>query len=174
MATSYTLTSIRSGLMATRPLRPKSCTISAGMPLLVFPLGGGGALDGPDRTLRKRGQAEALRLQAVQLPKYGQFTHARTATIADGLLQHRIRCKNVFRNLKRLSLIADSDIRSAYASLRNTGHGRRALERVATAFLTKHASELEEPVCAILTGQNVTPEDHAELRERLRFKVGRG
>jgi hypothetical protein len=35
---------------------------------------------------------------------------------------------------------------------------------ITTAFVTKHASELEEPICVILTGQNVTPEDHARLR----------
>ena len=32
---------------------------------------------------------------------------------------------------------------------------------ITTAFVKAQASKLEEPICVILTGQNVTPEDHA-------------
>ncbi len=37
---------------------------------------------------------------------------------------------------------------------------------ITTAFVQAHAGELEEPVCVVLTGQNVTAEDHARIRKR--------
>ena len=39
---------------------------------------------------------------------------------------------------------------------------------ISAAFVKEHIKELEDPVCLILTGQNITPEDHARLREQAR------
>jgi threonine dehydratase len=63
-----------------------------------------------------------------------------------------------------IGLVKDPDIRAAMAGMYN----KHALvvepsSAVTVAFVQAHADELEEPVCVILTGENITREDFHRL-----------
>jgi threonine dehydratase len=59
-------------------------------------------------------------------------------------------------------LVPEASIREALRDLFER-HGLvvEPSSAITTAFVTEHAAELEEPVCVILTGANITREDHA-------------
>jgi threonine dehydratase len=63
-----------------------------------------------------------------------------------------------------ISLVSESDIRASLRELLAT-HALVVEPSSATtlAFLKAHADELEEPICAVLTGENIAREDHARL-----------
>src|SRR5579871_6677792 len=88
---------------------------------LVFPVGGGGLLMGLTEYLRRR--PAPLRLigcEAYNYPAYTPYQHARTPTIADGLLmddphpavQERIAADGI-----AMRLVSDPEIRTAMAAL---------------------------------------------------------
>lgn len=142
---------------------------------MVFPLGGGGLLMGLSEHLIK--QPSAVRLYGCEpfnYPKYGTFSHSRSTTIADGLLlenphpkvQERIREQRVVVNLAEEAAILRA-LLDLYGSQGMTVEGSSA---VGAAFVKAHINDLEDPICVILTGQNVTPEDHARMRERAQSK----
>jgi threonine dehydratase len=63
-----------------------------------------------------------------------------------------------------VSMIEDADIRTAMTEL----FGKQALvvepsSAITTAFVKGHMEQLEEPVCVILTGENIAREDFAKL-----------
>jgi threonine dehydratase len=137
---------------------------------LVFPLGGGGLLMGLTEHLRRHRAGVALHAcEPHNYPTYAPFQHARSATMADGLIleephpavQQRIREAGV-----AVHLIGEEEIRAALRALIMTqGLVVEPSSAITTAFVRAHAEELEEPVCVILTGENIAREDFWRLIE---------
>jgi threonine dehydratase len=117
-----------------------------------------------------RRHSAAVRLYGCEpynYPKYARFDHARTTTIADGLLLERPH-EQVQRVIAEdgiaVALVSEADIRAALKELWAT----QALviepsSATTLAFGKAHAGELEEPICVVLTGENIARENHARL-----------
>jgi threonine dehydratase len=133
---------------------------------IVFPLGGGGLLMGLSEHVRRCGAAVRLfGCEPYNYPKYGSFEHARSATIADGLLletPHPKVQQRIIEDKIAIPLVSEADIRAALRDLFEW-HGLvvEPSSAITTAFVREHVTKLEEPVCVILTGANITREDHA-------------
>ncbi|HEX5269816.1 MAG TPA: PLP-dependent lyase/thiolase [Gemmataceae bacterium] len=135
---------------------------------LVFPVGGGGLLLGLLAHLRK--QPAPVRLfgcEPYNYPKYAQFDHARSATVADGLLletPHPAVQRAIAEAGVSIALVSEEDIRAALRDLYQTqGLVVEPSSAITLGFIQSHAADLEEPICAVLTGANVTAEDHRRL-----------
>jgi threonine dehydratase len=141
------------------------------MPLcrsLVFPVGGGGLLMGlTEYLLQQQASVKLFGCEAYNYPTYAAFSHERARTIADGLMledphpkvQQRIATLGI-----GIHLVHDPDIRTAMREL----YAQQALivepsSAITLAFVHAHQSELEDPVCVILTGGNITREDFDRL-----------
>jgi threonine dehydratase len=135
---------------------------------LVFPVGGGGLLMGLLAYLRRNpAPVKLFGCEPFNYPKYARFTHARSTTIADGLLletphpqvQQAIADEGV-----AIPLVPDSDIRTA---LRDLFESQAVVvepsSAITLAFVASRAGELEEPICVILTGENIARDDHRRL-----------
>ncbi|HMF13716.1 MAG TPA: PLP-dependent lyase/thiolase [Gemmataceae bacterium] len=137
---------------------------------LVFPVGGGGLLMGLTEYLaRPRAALRVVGVEAYNAPKYARFTHARSKTIADGLVlevphpqvQERIASTGL-----AIDMVHDDAIRVAVAALfRMQGLLVEPSSAVPVAWVQAHAAELEEPICVVLTGENVAREDFYRLIE---------
>jgi threonine dehydratase len=135
---------------------------------LVFPLGGGGLLMGVTEYLRRHPTQVALHAcEPHNYPTYATFDHARSATMADGLMlevphppvQQRIREAGIV-----VHLVGEQEIRSALRDLYTTqGLVVEPSSAITIAFVQGHAQELEEPIGVILTGENITREDFWRL-----------
>jgi threonine dehydratase len=99
--------------------------------------------------------------------KYARFEHAQSVTITDGLILEAPR-PQVQQAIKEdgvtIALIPELDIRAALKELFEA----QALvvepsSAITLAFVKGRATELEEPVCVILTGENIAREDHRRL-----------
>jgi threonine dehydratase len=135
---------------------------------LVFPVGGGGLLMGLLGYLRNH--AATVRLFACEphnYPKYARFHHARSATIADGLLlekphpavQEAISAAGV-----TIALVPEDGIRAALRGLfEMQGLAVEPSSAISVAYVEAHAGELGEPICVVLTGENIAREDHRRL-----------
>ncbi len=135
---------------------------------LVFPVGGGGLLKGLLAYLRNN--PAPIRLfgcEPYNYPKYARFDHARSTTIADGLLletphpqvQQAIAAEGV-----EIALVPDADIRTALQGLFEAqAMVVEPSSAITLAFVTARAGQLEEPICVILTGENIAREDHRRL-----------
>jgi threonine dehydratase len=135
---------------------------------LVIPVGGGGLLLGLLAYLRR--QPAGVRLvgcEPYNYPKYARFDHARSDTIADGLRLEKPH-PEVQRAIAEagvaVGLVTEADIRTALRDLYETqGLVVEPSSAITLAYIKAHASELEEPICAVLTGANVAAEDHRRL-----------
>jgi threonine dehydratase len=135
---------------------------------LVFPVGGGGLLMGLLAYLRGHPAPVSLfGCEPYNYPKYALFDHARSTTIADGLLletphpqvQQAIADAGV-----AISLVSEAEIRRALKDLFEA----QALvvepsSAITLAFVKARLEHLESPICVILTGQNIAQEDHRRL-----------
>jgi threonine dehydratase len=135
---------------------------------LVIPVGGGGLLMGLTSYLQSHpAPVRLFGCEAYNYPTYARFDHSRSATIADGLIleiphpavRDRIEALGI-----PIALVRDEEIRRALADL----YARQALivepsSAITLAFVAARLQELEEPVCVILTGQNIAREDFDQL-----------
>ena len=63
-----------------------------------------------------------------------------------------------------VSLVPEADIRAALADLFETqGLVVEPSSAITLAFVKARAEQLEDPVCVILTGENIAREDHRRL-----------
>jgi threonine dehydratase len=135
---------------------------------LVFPVGGGGLLMGLLAYLRNNpAPVRLFGCEPFNYPKYACFDHARSTTIADGLIletPHPQVQQSIADGGVAISLVAEADIRAALKDLFET----QALvvepsSAITLAFVKARAEELEEPICVILTGENIAAADHRRL-----------
>jgi threonine dehydratase len=135
---------------------------------LVFPVGGGGLLLGLLAHLKIHpADVRLYGCEPYNYPKYAHFDHARTATIADGLLvekPHPPVQQAIVDGQITITMVSEEDIRTALRELFQT----QALvvepsSAITFGFVKKHAAELEDPICAVLTGENIAREDHRRL-----------
>jgi threonine dehydratase len=135
---------------------------------LVFPVGGGGLLMGlTDYFLEHPAPVKLFGCEAYNYPTYARFEHPRSATIADGLVLEQPHPK-VRQRIEELGipihLVKEADIRAALRELyERQGLVVEPSSAVTTAFVRDHGGEVEEPVCVILTGANITFEDFSRL-----------
>jgi threonine dehydratase len=135
---------------------------------LVFPVGGGGLLLGLLAHLRDHPASVRLHgCEPYNYPKYARFDHARSATIADGLLletPHPAVQRAIADSGISINLVVEGDIRSALKDLFETqGLVVEPSSAITLAYVRHHAERLEEPICVILTGENIARDDHRRL-----------
>jgi threonine dehydratase len=135
---------------------------------LVFPVGGGGLLMGLLTYLRHNPvPLRLLGCEPYNYPKYGRFNHARSTTIADGLIletPHPTVQQAIAAASVAISLVSEGDIRAALRDVYVTqGLVVEPSSAITLACVKGHAEQLEGPVCVILTGENIAREDHRRL-----------
>ena len=131
---------------------------------LVIPVGGGGLLMGITKYLLEHpARLQLFGCEALNYPTYARFTHARSKTIADGLcleVPHPIVQERISELKIELALVSDADIRTAMRDL----YVRQALivepsSAITVAAVRSLGDKLAEPVCVVLTGENIARED---------------
>jgi threonine dehydratase len=134
---------------------------------LVFPVGGGGLLMGLAAYFEKHtAPVRLIGCEAYNYPTYAPYDHQRSATIADGLVlddpHPSVRQKIDALGIP-IHLVAEGEIRAAMAGL-YAGQGLvvEPSSAVTVACVRAHP-ELEEPVCVVLTGENIAREDFHRL-----------
>ena len=135
---------------------------------LVFPVGGGGLLLGLVAYLRENpGPMRLVGCEPYSYPKYAPFDHVRTTTIADGLrleTAHPPVQKAIKEAGIPIGMVSETDIRVAMRDLFELqGLVVEPSSAVPVAYMQRHAAEIQEPICLILTGENIARDDHRKL-----------
>jgi len=134
---------------------------------LVFPVGGGGLLMGlSEFLLRHPTNMQLYGCEPYNYPKYGRFDHQRTRTIADGLIletPHPVVQQRINELGISITLVSDTDIQLAMRDL----FDRQALvvepSSAITLAMVRATPNLPEPICVVLTGENIVREDFTRL-----------
>src|SRR5262249_5504455 len=126
----------------------------------VFPVGGGGLLLGLRQYLRTiPAPVRLYGCEPYNYPKYARFDHARTTTIADGLIlekPHEQVRRVIAEDRIAVALVGEADIRASLKELWATqALAVEPSSATGLAFGKAHAGELEEPICVVLTGENI-------------------
>ena len=135
---------------------------------IIFPVGGGGLLMGlTERLLSNPTLIELYGCEAYNFPTYARYDHARSKTIADGLMLDDPHPK-VQQRIEELGipihLVHEAAIQAAMRDLfYEQGLVVEPSSAITFAFAREHLSELADPVCMILTGENITQEDFLRL-----------
>jgi threonine dehydratase len=131
---------------------------------LVFPVGGGGLLMGLTEYLRRHPvPMRLIGCEAYNYPAYTPYHHARTRTIADGLViddPHPAVQQRIADDGVQMRMVDDDAIRSAMAELYYAqGLAVEPSSAITVAFVKANARELDEPIGVILTGGNIGWDD---------------
>lgn len=130
---------------------------------IVIPVGGGGLLAGLAAHLRDHPAPVRLTgCEPFNYPKYARFDHARSTTIADGLLletPHPPVQRVIAECGIPIHLIPEEEIRAALRGLFEA-QGLVVEPSSAIAAACASAHECEGPVCVVLTGENIARDDH--------------
>src|SRR5207248_4533448 len=115
---------------------------------LVFPVGGGGLLMGLLAHLRNNpAPVRLFGCEPYNYPKYARFDHARSATIADGLIletPHPPVQQAIAEAGVAISLVSEDDIRAALKDLFETqGLVVEPSSAITLAFMKAHADQLK-------------------------------
>jgi threonine dehydratase len=135
---------------------------------LVIPVGGGGLLMGLTQYLARRpAPIKLYGCEPYNYPTYASFDHQRSPTIADGLMLE-VPHPTVRQRMDALGiavhLLSEGQIRAAMAGLyREQAIIVEPSSAIAVAFVQAHRRELAEPICVLLTGQNIAREDFDRL-----------
>ena len=137
---------------------------------LIFPVGGGGLLMGLTEYLlpgRSHAPLAMIGCEAYNYPTYAKFNHARSKTIADGLVlevPHAKVQKRIDEQKIPIHLVHDADIRTAMRELFDKqGMLVEPSSAVTLAYVRENLERLEQPICMVLTGDNITREDFFAL-----------
>jgi len=135
---------------------------------IVFPVGGGGLLMGLVAHLRKSPSAVKLvGCEPYNYPKYAAFNHARSSTVADGLLlenPHPAVQKVIAEESISIGLVPEEEIWAAQREIYDSqGLFIEPSSAVPLAYVKTSAASLPPPICVVLTGQNITREDHRRV-----------
>jgi threonine dehydratase len=135
---------------------------------LVFPVGGGGLLMGLTAYfIRRPRNVKLIGCEPFNYPKYAAFNHPRTTTIADGLLldvPHPAVQQRIAEAGVAIRLVPEEAIRHALAGLyRTQGLIVEPSSAIAAALVQTQGDDVEEPICLILTGENIGREEYLRL-----------
>jgi threonine dehydratase len=134
---------------------------------LVFPVGGGGLLMGITEYLSRHPAPVVLYgCEPYNYPKYARYQHQRSQTIADGLVlevPHRQVQQRIDERQITVGLTQDPDIRTAMKQLFEQHALVIEPSSAITISFVESQQHLEEPICVILTGGNITREDFDNL-----------
>src|SRR5262249_5329684 len=128
---------------------------------LVFPVGGGGLLMGVTAYLASHPHPVRLvGCEAFNSPTYAPFVHSRSRATADGLVletTHAEVQERIGRMDIAIELVADQEIANG---MRNLFQAQALVvepsSAVTIAWVDARLKALEEPICVILTGENIT------------------